>query len=165
MSVSDSPFDTTLSPNQRATSCYYRVGALVTRGQRELAVEIIETEVRSAQHEVLLEAAKLVLSGEPIEIARQLRDRAETDHPAESLSPRPRDVDTCAPASSARAPKRVYRAQYPDSVPLRALRVRGVSRMRQQRRQECRISQALNARPVQPNEGQLRGGGCVRPRS
>ena len=41
------------------------------------AVEIIEAEIRSAQHEVLLEAAKLVLSGEPIEIARQLRDMAE----------------------------------------------------------------------------------------
>lgn len=27
---------------------------------------------------------------------------------------------------------------------------------------ECRISQALNAGPVQPNEGQLRGGGSLR---
>jgi len=34
-------------------------------------------EIRSAQHEVLLEAAKLVLTGEPIEIARLLRERAE----------------------------------------------------------------------------------------
>jgi len=42
-----------------------------------LAVEIIEAEIRSAQHEMLLDAAKLVLSDEPIEIARQLRDRAE----------------------------------------------------------------------------------------
>jgi hypothetical protein len=38
---------------------------------------IIEAEIRSAQCEVLLEAAKLVLSGEPIEIARKLREMAE----------------------------------------------------------------------------------------
>jgi len=76
MSVSDSPFDTTLDPLQRATSCYYRVGGLVTRGQRDLAVEIIEAEIRSAQHEALLEAARLVLTGEPIEIARKLHDMA-----------------------------------------------------------------------------------------
>jgi hypothetical protein len=37
----------------------------------------MEGEIRSAQHEVLLEAARLVLTGEPIEIVRQLRDRAE----------------------------------------------------------------------------------------
>jgi hypothetical protein len=42
-----------------------------------LAVEIIEAEIRSAQHEVLLGAAKLVFSGDAIEIARQLRERAE----------------------------------------------------------------------------------------
>ena len=77
MSVSDSPFGTTDPPHERATSCYYRVGGLVTRGQRDLAVEIIENEIRSAQHEMLLEAAKLVLSGEPVEIARKLRDMAE----------------------------------------------------------------------------------------
>jgi len=40
-------------------------------------VEINEAEIRSAQHEVLLEAARLVLSGDPVEIARQLRDLAE----------------------------------------------------------------------------------------
>jgi hypothetical protein len=42
-----------------------------------LAIDIIEGEIHSAQHEILLEAAKLGLTGEPIEIARQLRDRAE----------------------------------------------------------------------------------------
>jgi hypothetical protein len=77
MSVSDSPFDTTLDPHQRATFCYYRVGGLITRGQRELAVEIIETAIRAAQHDILLDAAKLMLTGEPIEIARKLRDMAE----------------------------------------------------------------------------------------
>ena len=54
---------------------------LVSRGRplrrKELAIEIVEAEIRSAQYEILLEAAKLVLSGEPIEIARELRDRAE----------------------------------------------------------------------------------------
>ena len=42
-----------------------------------MAVEIIEAEIRSAQHEVWLEAAKLVLAGEPVQIAWQLRDMAE----------------------------------------------------------------------------------------
>jgi hypothetical protein len=55
----------------------YCVGGLVTRGQREIAVEIIETAIRSAQHDILLEAAKLVLTGEPIEVPRLLRDMAE----------------------------------------------------------------------------------------
>jgi hypothetical protein len=45
--------------------------------RKELAIEIVEAEIRSAQYEVLLEAARLVLTGEPIEIARQLRERAE----------------------------------------------------------------------------------------
>ena len=33
--------------------------------------------LRFAQQEILLEAAKLVLSGDPIEIARKLHERAE----------------------------------------------------------------------------------------
>ena len=66
-----------MDPHERATSVYYRVAGLVTRERKDLAVEIIEAEIRSAQHEVLLEAAKLVLTGEPVEIARQLRERAE----------------------------------------------------------------------------------------
>lgn len=65
-----------MDPHERATSCWYRVAGLLRR--KELAIEIVEAEIRSAQHEVLLEAAKLVLSGEPIEIARQLRARAES---------------------------------------------------------------------------------------
>ena len=66
-----------MDPHERAVSVWYRVAGLASREQRDLAVEIIEAEIRSGQYEVLLEAAKLVLSGEPIEIARQLRDRAE----------------------------------------------------------------------------------------
>ena len=66
-----------MDPHERATSCWYRVAGLVSREQKDLAVEIIESEIRSAQHEVLLEAARLVLSGESVEIARQLRDYAE----------------------------------------------------------------------------------------
>jgi hypothetical protein len=50
--------------------------------RKELAIEIVEAEIRSAQHEVLLDAAKLVLTGEPIEIARQLRAR-RAHHPAD----------------------------------------------------------------------------------
>jgi hypothetical protein len=66
-----------MDPHERATSCWYRIAGLISREQKDLAVEIIEAEIRSAQHEVLLESAKLVLIGEAIDIARQLRDRAE----------------------------------------------------------------------------------------
>jgi len=46
--------------------------------QKDLAVEIMEAEIRSAQYEVWLEAAKLVLiDAEPVEIARKLREMAE----------------------------------------------------------------------------------------
>jgi hypothetical protein len=50
---------------------------LVSRDQKDLAIEIIEAEIRSAQYELLLDASRLVLSGDPVAIARQLRDRAE----------------------------------------------------------------------------------------
>jgi len=66
-----------MDPHERATSCWYRIAGLISCEQKDLAVEIIEAEIRSAQHEVLLDAARLVLSGAPIEIARQLHDRAE----------------------------------------------------------------------------------------
>ena len=66
-----------MDPHERAVSCWYRIAGLVSRNQKELAVEIIEAEIRSAQHEVILEAARLVLTGEPIEIARHLRDRED----------------------------------------------------------------------------------------
>src|SRR5262249_1091109 len=66
-----------MDPHERATRCWYRVAGLVSRKQKDLAVEIIEAEIRSAEYELLLEVSRLVLSGEPIEIARQLRERAE----------------------------------------------------------------------------------------
>jgi len=57
-------------------SVWYRTAGLASRGQKDLAVR--SSRPRSAaQHEVLLEAAKLVLSGDAIAIARHLRDRAE----------------------------------------------------------------------------------------
>ena len=65
-----------MDAHERATSLWYRVAGLLRR--KELAIDIIEGEIRSAQHEVLLEAAKLVLTGDPIEIARQLRAQAES---------------------------------------------------------------------------------------
>jgi hypothetical protein len=48
--------------HERATRVWYRTAGLASRGQKDLAVEIIEAEIRSAQHEVFIEAAKLVLS-------------------------------------------------------------------------------------------------------
>jgi hypothetical protein len=61
-----------MNPHERAISAWYRTAGLASRNQKDLAVEIIEAEIRSAQQEV---APRLVLSGEPI--ARQLRERAE----------------------------------------------------------------------------------------
>jgi hypothetical protein len=66
-----------MTPRERAESVWYRTAGLASSNRKDLAVDIIEAEIRSAQHEILLEAAKLVLTGEPIEIARQLRERAE----------------------------------------------------------------------------------------
>ena len=64
-----------MDPRERATSVWYRVAGLLRR--KEIAIDIIEAEIRSAQQEVFLEAAKLVLTGDPIEIARKLHERAE----------------------------------------------------------------------------------------
>jgi hypothetical protein len=77
-----------MDPHERATSVWYRIAGLISREQKDLAVEIIEAEIRSAQHEVLLEAARLVLSGEPVEIARQLRDQAERTIRPQGTTPR-----------------------------------------------------------------------------
>ena len=75
-----------MDPHERATSVWYRVAGLLRK--KDLAIEMIEAETRSAQQEVLLEAAKLVLSGEPIEVARQLRDRAERTMRPSGRTPR-----------------------------------------------------------------------------
>ena len=45
--------------------------------RKELAIDIIASEIRSAQQEVWREAARLVLSGDPIEVARKMHERAE----------------------------------------------------------------------------------------
>ncbi len=66
-----------MDPHERATSVWYRIAGLISRKQKDLAVSIIAAEIRSAQYEVWLEAAKLVLTGEPVEIARHLHERAE----------------------------------------------------------------------------------------
>jgi len=68
-------------PQARVVSVWYRTAGLASRSQKDLAVEIIEAEIRSARHEVWLEAAKLMLTGEPV--ARQLREKGgEDDSPA-----------------------------------------------------------------------------------
>jgi len=54
---------------------WYRVAGLLRR--KELAIDIIEWEIRSAQQEVWREAARLVLSSESIEVARKMHERAE----------------------------------------------------------------------------------------
>lgn len=68
---------TALDTHARAQAVWYRVTGLASRSARDLGVSIIEAEIRHAQYEVLLEVATLVLAGEPVEIARELRARAE----------------------------------------------------------------------------------------
>jgi hypothetical protein len=42
-----------MDPHERATSVWYRVAGLLRR--KDLAIEIVEAEIRSAQHEILLD--------------------------------------------------------------------------------------------------------------
>ena len=49
-----------MDPHERATSVWYRIGRLINRKQRDLAVSIIEAEIRSAQKQVLLVASDRV---------------------------------------------------------------------------------------------------------
>jgi len=79
-----------MDPHERATSVYYRVAGLVSREQKDLAVEIIKAEIRSAQHELLLEAAQLVLSGDPIAIAPAVAPPGGANHQAEVVTTRDR---------------------------------------------------------------------------
>jgi hypothetical protein len=64
-----------MDPHERAVSVWDRVAGLLRR--KELAIEIIEAEIRLAQREVLLDAAQLVSSLDPIQAARELRARAD----------------------------------------------------------------------------------------
>jgi hypothetical protein len=65
-----------MDAHERATSCWYRVAGLLRR--KELAIDIIASEIRSAQQEVWREEARFVLMpGEPVDIARKMHDRAE----------------------------------------------------------------------------------------
>ena len=67
-----------MTPRARAESVWYRAAGLAIRNKKDLAVDIVEGEIRYAQHEVWLEAARLVLiDAELIEKARQMRQRAE----------------------------------------------------------------------------------------
>ena len=64
-----------MDPHERAVSVWDRVAGLLRR--KDLAVEVIEAEIRLAQREVLLDAAQLVSSLDPIQAARELRARAD----------------------------------------------------------------------------------------
>ncbi len=67
-----------MDPHERATSCWYRIAGLISRKQKDLAIDIFEGEIRSAQHEVLLEAERLAVSGiSGPSVARALREKAE----------------------------------------------------------------------------------------
>ena len=65
-------------PRERASRVWYRIAALISRKQKDLAIDIIEGEIRSAQHDALHEAERLVVSGFGTQtIAKELRKRAE----------------------------------------------------------------------------------------
>ena len=65
-----------MDARERATSVWYRVAGLLRR--KDLAIDIIASEIRSAQQEVWREAARLVLTpGEPVDIARKMHEKAE----------------------------------------------------------------------------------------
>jgi len=67
-----------MDPHSRAESVWYRIAGLISRKQKDLAVSIIEAEIRSAMHEILLEADGLAVSGTSgPNVARALRERAE----------------------------------------------------------------------------------------
>jgi hypothetical protein len=49
-----------MDPHERAISVWYRTAGLASRGQKDLAVEIIEAEIRSATKQALLDASDRV---------------------------------------------------------------------------------------------------------
>jgi len=49
-----------MDAHERATSVWYRIAGLISRKQKDLAVDIIAAEIRSAQKEVLLDASDRV---------------------------------------------------------------------------------------------------------
>lgn len=74
-----------MDAHERAWSCWYRIAGLVSREHRDLAISVIEAEIRSAQHEVLLEAERLV------RVSADVEGAAETlRHRAEGFRPKPR---------------------------------------------------------------------------
>ena len=66
------PHRSVMDPHERATSVWYRVAGLLRR--KDLAIDIIASEIRSAQQEVWREAARIVLSADPIEVARKMHE-------------------------------------------------------------------------------------------
>jgi hypothetical protein len=49
-----------MNAHERATSVWYRIAGLLSRKQKDLAVDIIAAEIRSAQKQVLLDASDRV---------------------------------------------------------------------------------------------------------
>ena len=49
-----------MDPHEHATSVWYRIARLINRKQKDLAVDIIAAEIRSAQKQVLLDASDRV---------------------------------------------------------------------------------------------------------
>ena len=65
-----------MEPRERAMSIWDRIADVI--GQRDIAVDIIEAEIRAALHEAFLEAERLVDSGiSGPSIVKTLRGRAE----------------------------------------------------------------------------------------
>jgi hypothetical protein len=69
-------------------SVWFRVAGLLRR--KDLAIDIIEAEIRSAQQEAFREAAKLVVTGDPLRLpASCTSGRSRRSGPNRSSVPRP----------------------------------------------------------------------------
>src|SRR5215813_5671609 len=76
-----------VDPHERATSVWYRIAGLLRK--KDLAIDIIESEIRSARQEAFREAAKLVLTGDPIEMPASCTiERSRRSGPNRSPVPR-----------------------------------------------------------------------------
>src|SRR5262249_32105979 len=95
-----------MDPHARVVSVWYRTAGLASRNQKDLAVEIIEVEIRSARQGVWLEAAKLVLTGGAIEMASDARRQKGRFAREDGLTPTERASSATPVCSASSTPSR-----------------------------------------------------------
>jgi hypothetical protein len=96
-----------MDPHERATSVWYRIAGLL--GRKELAPSTSSRGRSAAQQEAFLEAAKLVLTGDPIESpasytsARSARQAEVNPSSGSQVSPRRIGRQSLLPSCSVEA--------------------------------------------------------------